>query len=646
MHKTVPKLLKGETIINVKFFKIIFGNEHINFRFIKPSGSTGKPVIKSLNGKFNGNTIDLLNQFNQQNFEVYFVPNIGGYKDAEITRINAVFVDLDCGRDENEMYFPMDVVNRFKADKLQALKDYQFKPTFIVETRNGYHAYWLVHDAATVDQFKQCESRLINHFDADKSVRNPANLMRVPGYYWCKYIDNKFMTTVVANNDVRYDIRDIVNSLPEVDDGKDGFGVLIRNNNNTIVSYKDPKTPFSPSNEDMIVNRQIDKLQLLLQPKSITISSHNDVYSYLKKQDLSLFLGITTKYFPCLFHDDRNPSANIYVDPSTGYYWYKCHSGNCGVTRDIISIAEKMLKCSTPEALRFLRNAYKIRFEETPWQKEQKEILEENKRLLYDHERFKLLAPETYNRIRNYLPELIIINDFAAQHVVTENFSDDNGNAVFYVSLNRLAKIQNLTSSRRFRDRVSLFAYLGLINKLADNQIPEFLLKNAVHQAAVNKHKYRKAFYSILSYCDQTLTMVESRAKAFRTKGYSMKGLSREMILRCEGEAEANRVYPQMEGKKIPKHNEDIASEIEKAICRLVFGHKGWTKDSEIITIVNASYPRGRHKLEIELKRCLPEILEKYCLAKVRVNKQTKQRFGIAGNGYPIIIVAEGFNPC
>ncbi|MGC7873708.1 CHC2 zinc finger domain-containing protein [Desulfosporosinus sp. SYSU MS00001] len=613
-----------------KFFKQLFGSDSINFRIIK-----GKNT-KQESGNFDDQMVEKLNQWNKKNFNIYFVVNSGGYSSVDITQINSVFIDFDCGKDQNGDYHPTNVVQQFKAAKLQVIDDFELKPTAIIETRNGFHVYWFVQSTATVEQFKECTARLISYFQSDPNVVRPCNLLRAPGFYWCKDVENKFFCEIVRLNDVRYQIEDVIDALPEVVVTKQGseLSVLTRDYINTKVSCKDGKTP---SHKELIEAQDISALQSLLNPSAITFNNYGDIYRHLRQQDLSKFLGIPTKNFNCLFHDENNPSANIYTDPNTGYYWYKCFS--CGIVRDIISITEKWLKCSTPQALRFLRQVYNISFEETEWQREQKEILEENKRLLYDHERLSQLAPETYKRVKNYIPELIILNDFASNHVVTQNFTDDNGNALFYVIMKQMARSIGYKDTRRLRERISHFAYLGLVNKLRDDQIPGFLLDEAAVYAKANNHQFRRAFYSIPSYCEKNLTFSESKATRWMKSNYTMEGFSRELILRNEGKEEADRVYPQMSHKQITPFNEKVAREIEEIICRIVFKEKGWTTQSEVLEQLNLRFRGAKKYKDVQLKRCLNEILDKYGLKRIRLNKELKSHFGIAFIGYPFIIL-------
>jgi hypothetical protein len=197
------------------FLRDFHGDEATNFRAIKGN-------VKDLNSPYNDKAQTILQQFNDQGYEIYFVPNSGGYKSEKITKFNCVFIDLDCGRDENKNYYPMETVIPYKKSKIEEINRFIYQPSYVVETRNGLHVYWLLEEGATVDQFIECEERLISYFDADKVVKNPNRLLRLPNFNWCKDPENKFMVKIIQQHEGRYDINKLMDALPEAAFGEKG----------------------------------------------------------------------------------------------------------------------------------------------------------------------------------------------------------------------------------------------------------------------------------------------------------------------------------------------------------------------------------------------------------------------------------------
>ena len=157
-----------------------------------------------------------LQWLNQKGNDIYFIVNSGGTTDASISRINSVFIDWDAGRMDSGEYFPLDEVVEKKRMILPRIESFTFVCSHLVDTRNGYQAYWLVDHLATVDQFRECQRRLIAYFDSDPSIKNPARVMRLPGYDWMKDGYESYPVTIIEGNGQRYDIQEIIDALPAV----------------------------------------------------------------------------------------------------------------------------------------------------------------------------------------------------------------------------------------------------------------------------------------------------------------------------------------------------------------------------------------------------------------------------------------------
>ena len=186
----------------------------------------------------------LLN-LNHQGLDICYIVNSGGSKDKDITGINAVFADIDVGKDYNNKYYSDDVALNKKAALYKQyfslypdidISVFSFSsiyltlsfdkdisqsslcPTFIIETRNGFQVYWCLHPGATGEEFRCLQQRIAHCFNSDTSVKNPARVMRLPGYNWCKSGSgcNQFYVGVKYFDDVRYSHSYVLDSFPSL----------------------------------------------------------------------------------------------------------------------------------------------------------------------------------------------------------------------------------------------------------------------------------------------------------------------------------------------------------------------------------------------------------------------------------------------
>jgi DNA repair protein RadA/Sms len=102
----------------------------------------------------------------------YFVVNTGGNADADITRFNAFFIEIDD--------LPLDEQHlRYDTSPLQ--------PSIRLETRKSVHAYWLIAGDCTEDEWRDTQARLIAYFGGDEKIKNPARVMRLPYFNHVHY---------------------------------------------------------------------------------------------------------------------------------------------------------------------------------------------------------------------------------------------------------------------------------------------------------------------------------------------------------------------------------------------------------------------------------------------------------------------------
>ncbi len=627
----------------VRFFDLLVQGREVYFRFVKGE------IAKGASGHYNEEILRIIEQFNAQGFECYYIANSGGYQQQRITHINAVFADLDCGKDTSERYFPIPIVEEFKQVKFAELSKLALPPSAIIETRNGYQALWFLYEGATPEDFEECEKRILSHLKADKQVKSISNSLRVAGTQWCKYEDEKFDCRLVELKDFRYDIKEIIAAFPdiEVTKKKNDRGNGLNKGTNNIKkcskllsidgtkALKHTKPGSGESPPALIRQRNIEAMRSVVNAQPYTAETHNDVYDYLKLQDLRIFLGVGSGSFSCLFQEDKKPSAGIFQMDSDHFY-YKCHSDNCGFQGTIFDVTKKIMKTeNTGYALRFLRAVYQISYEESSWQEEQKRILEENIRIVTS-ESFCDAYPRLYQRVASYLKLLCVMHEIGSQNIYTERFTDSSGLPVFFVSIRELAR-RSQKDIRRTSTILDILVYMGFINKLSESEIPPFLLREARHHAAKRKQRYLISYYSIPQYDEVRLALIDRRVSEFKERGLTVKTFGWESLLRILGKEEANRVYPQKSNDEPTKFSDELRNLVTVTVMRLI-DSKGWTRRHGIVEAINWNRSDETKIRETKILRYFPEIFDAYDLCEEYLTKGIKEVFNIECKGYPKII--------
>lgn len=205
--------------------------------------TTSGATPTTLNGfsKSNGQTSMVKNSLynvvtsnEKSDTDAYFVPNLGGTRMKDIKVLTSVFIDLDVGRDKNKKYMNTYQVNKRKKVIWTKVNKCPIKPSLAVETRNGYHVYWLLNpepaNKTNLAKWNGIESYLCSHFadvGSDKHVLKPNQILRLPYTQWNKTHEGwpsfKVRMKLNRSNPKRYDLDSLskmVVSLPSTESSR------------------------------------------------------------------------------------------------------------------------------------------------------------------------------------------------------------------------------------------------------------------------------------------------------------------------------------------------------------------------------------------------------------------------------------------
>jgi len=143
-------------------------------------------------------TKEELQQLNKQGNGIFFSPNGMEHGTRSIktcTHVNAFFVDMDEGT---------------KEEQFHRITHAPAHPSYIVESKNGYHIYFPTTDA-TIKDFTTIQTQLINYYQGDKQCKDISRVLRIPGFFHLKDLKQPFKVTLLDDNaDLKYTQEEIV----------------------------------------------------------------------------------------------------------------------------------------------------------------------------------------------------------------------------------------------------------------------------------------------------------------------------------------------------------------------------------------------------------------------------------------------------
>lgn len=156
----------------------------------------GNPRKKISSMNHTGDLNEALQANIDNHSDVYFYVN-GGRKLYAIKQFTCCFCDMDAGRDNDGKYFKPSVVMQKKKAFLKKINEFPVKPSWVVDTRNGYQCYWIFDDASrkivghNKTFWNGLQKKLVNYFGGDPRAIKPNQIYRVPYTWWRKEWEKK-----------------------------------------------------------------------------------------------------------------------------------------------------------------------------------------------------------------------------------------------------------------------------------------------------------------------------------------------------------------------------------------------------------------------------------------------------------------------
>ena len=493
------------------------------------------PIVSAFDSDTKIHTTIQINEISNDK-DIFFIVNSGGTKDNEITTFNAFFVDFDCPKERNNEYASLEKVKLFKEGVLKKLNSFQLSPTFIINTRNGYHVYWCLEKNNKIQkqEWSKIEKHIVNELDADPKVCNPSRKMRVPFTYWNKDKNSPFFVDIYKFNDIRYSVDEIKIIL--------GIELTTFCKHTHFISTNSSNLKADISENILAIkNLDVNRTKAIIPKLSFKKDEYtlNELFSQI---EINSFIGIDSKMFHCILpdHNDSIPSATIFITEN-GIQLYKCFG--CNTSFNIAQIIQKLSSCSYEQSLEFLSTIYKIRIKELEKIKHNKVIIQKNIDYLCS-DYFIHNNPYTYKMLRKRIPHFIEILNIAMNDANT--FNDLDNYPIFWASYNTILKESKCFKCKNtISNTLSLLALLGILVKMEDSKIPDLLLERAYKIANTYHFSKRCNFFQIIPLRQDKLLEVENTAKELAEKNITLSNLGIEFVLRSFSNEKAKIVFPQ-----------------------------------------------------------------------------------------------------
>ncbi len=176
------RLLQTDTLPNTSFMKLTNISEDNLARFLRKAKNPARNVYFGVGARTNKKS----------------------GKKQDVGYISTLWLDID-EKDGTP-----------KDEALKLLREWIHKPSYIIDSGHGIHAYWVLREPVEPSEFSRVEAvnrALAHKFNGDMSVVDIARIMRVPGSLNVK--EKPFLpVTILETNPFRYELDDLEEVLP------------------------------------------------------------------------------------------------------------------------------------------------------------------------------------------------------------------------------------------------------------------------------------------------------------------------------------------------------------------------------------------------------------------------------------------------
>lgn len=289
-------------------------------------------------------------------------------------RFNSYYVDIDFKLNDKHLD---DETLQEKKDKLyQRLMQLSLPPSSVVESRNGYHVYYIIDKQNRMninyDSWELQENAIFDYFVknvsgeyTDKNAKRSSQLLRLPESIHKKDDSKEFIVSV------KY-----LSRTYSSDEIKKAFPMFNWMNTTELIQPK--AETKQPKKRDAISNNNIINNNIVL---SKIINLNTDYFDYVKKYDIEMDWNEAVEYiqqydlrdflqidvslnenFSSIFREDKHPSCVIFKNEERKFYYYDFATQEC---YSLIGLYIKYADVSFSRAVKVLAKILRIKIKNT-----------------------------------------------------------------------------------------------------------------------------------------------------------------------------------------------------------------------------------------------------------------------------------------
>lgn len=366
------------------------------------------------------------------------------------------------------------------------------------------------------------------------------------------------------------------------------------------------------------------------------------------KQNINMveFLELPKKnFFKDIFHDEVNPSANVFIS-NKGEYLYKCFSSSHKFLGNIVNIVRKLTNKNylySVDLLLDLTGSKIIPDTYIATVKSDVDMFEDE----YLSEEFQSSYPYTYRITKLYRVEIILILNAISKKDIED--LDGNRRVISFLSLKTLQNyIYNRAgfsvSTYKLSKIINIMTVLGLMNKLDAESIPKHLMKSLKEHQRIKQTKTYADVYELVPFSQTFFEDMEDKSKICIDNNVKVATISFEMLVRTFGLEFAKSVYTQTTvkdetgtGTPLSKKSVKIETKATAFILETI-EQEDYVFEKDVLKHI-MFVAGSKDKAKYYWKQMRHDVANKYHLERKSFTKDLKKRFNsdMPNNLHPVV---------